>query len=251
MNFLRSAQTELRCGSKTEGESMKKRVFYTEFAYLFGILALAFGVTFMERANFGMSMVVAPAYVLHRYISLLPGMGWFTFGVAEYTLQLALVIALMIIMRKFKVSYLFSFVTAVWYGYLLDLIMWLIPPLAEDALGLRIVFFIAGELFCTLGVSLVFHTYIPPEAYELFVSELAKKTGKPTGTIKWIYDICSCIVAVALSFIFFGFGTFVGVNWGTALCAVINGFIIGWMCKVEDRYFEFKDGLKLRMFFEK
>ena len=158
---------------------MKKRGFYTELAYLFGIIALALGVTFMERANFGMSMVVAPAYVLHRYISLLPGMGWFTFGVAEYTLQLALVIALMLIMRKFRVSYLFSFVTAVWYGYLLDLIMWLIPPLSEDAWGLRIVFFIAGELFCTLGVSLVFHTYIPPEAYELFVSELDKKTGKP------------------------------------------------------------------------
>ena len=230
---------------------MKKHVFYTELAYLFGIISLTFGVTFMERADFGLSMVVAPAYVLHRYISLLPGMEWFTFGVAEYTLQLALVIVLMIIMRKFRISYLFSFITAVWYGYLLDLIMWLIPPLAADAWVLRIVFFIAGELFCTFGVSLVFHTYIPPEAYELFVSEISKKSGKPTGMVKWIYDITSCIVAVVLSFIFFGFGNFVGVKWGTVLCALINGVIIGWMCKIEDKIFDFKDGLKLRKFFEK
>ena len=43
---------------------MKKRLFYTELAYLFGILAIALGTAFMERADFGMSMVVAPAYVL-------------------------------------------------------------------------------------------------------------------------------------------------------------------------------------------
>ena len=231
--------------------NMKKPVFFTELAYVFGIISLAIGVTLMERANFGLSMVVAPAYVLHRKISLIPGMEWFTFGVAEYTLQLALVIALMIIVRKFRSSYLFSFVTAVIYGYILDLIMWLAPVIAPDAWVLRIVFFIAGELFCTLGVSLVFHTYIPPEAYELFVSEISKKFNKPTGRVKTVYDCSSCLAAIVLSFIFFGFGVFVGVNWGTALCALINGFIIGRMCKLEDRIFEFKDGLKLRKFFEK
>lgn len=230
---------------------LKKKIFYTELAYVLGILSLAVGVTFMERADFGLSMVVAPAYVLHRFISLLPGMGWFSFGVAEYTLQLVLVIALMIIMRKFRVSYLFSFVTAVIYGYILDLFMLLIPTLPQDAWALRTVFFIAGEVFCTLGVSLVFHTYIPPEAYELFVSEISKKLNKPTGRVKWVYDICSCLIGIALSFVFFGFGAFVGIGWGTVLCALINGFIIGWMCRLEDRLFCFKDGLKLRKFFEK
>ena len=230
---------------------MKKHTFYTEAAYAIGIVALAFGVTFMERADFGLSMVVAPAYVLHRYISLLPGMGWFSFGVAEYTLQLVLVIALMLIMRRFRVSYLFSFVTAVLYGYLLDFVMWFMPTADAGNIALRIVFFILGELFCTLGVSMVFHTYIPPEAYELFVSELSKKLDKPTGRVKWVYDIVSCLTAVALSFLFFGFGVFVGVNWGTALCALINGIIIGWMCRTEDRWFDFKDGTGLRKFFEK
>lgn len=229
----------------------KKPIFFTELAYVVGIISLALGVTFMERSDFGLSMVVAPAYVIHRFISSLPGMGWFSFGVAEYTLQLALVIVLMLIMRRFRWSYLFSFVTAVVYGYILDLIMWLVPAVAAENIALRVVFFVAGELFCTFGVSMVFHTYISPEAYELFVSELSKKLGKPTGGVKWVYDISSCVLAVALSFLFFGFGVFVGVKWGTILCALINGFIIGWMSKTEDRIFEFKDGLKLRKFFEK
>ena len=214
---------------------MKKRTFYTELAYVFGIISLVFGVTFMERA----------------YISTLPGMEWFSFGVAEYTLQLFLVIVLMIVVRKFRISYFFSFVTAVLYGYLLDLVMWLTPTVASENIALRIVFFVLGELFCTLGVSLVLHTYIPPEAYELFVAEVSKRFHLSTGRVKWVYDITSCIVAVALSFIFFGFGVFVGVKWGTVLCAVINGLIISAMIKWEDKIFDFKDGLKWRRFFEK
>ena len=42
-----------------------KRVFYTELAYAIGITVLALGTALMERADFGMSMVVAPAYLLH------------------------------------------------------------------------------------------------------------------------------------------------------------------------------------------
>ena len=230
---------------------MKKKTFYTELAYVFGIISLVLGVTFMERADFGMSMVVAPAYVLHRFISTLPGMRWFTFGAAEYSLQLLLVIVLMIVVRKFRISYFFSFVTAVIYGFILDFVMWLTPTISAENIALRIVFFVIGELFCTLGVSLVLHTYIPPEAYELFVSEIGKRSRLSTGTVKWIYDIVSCLVGIGLSFLFFGVGTFVGISWGTVVCALINGFIIGRMCKWEDKIFEFKDGLKLRKYFEK
>lgn len=230
---------------------MKKKTFYTELAYVFGIVSLVIGVTLMERADFGMSMVVAPAYVLHRFVSTLPGMAWFTFGVAEYTLQLCLVLALMLVVRKFRVSYFFSFVTAVLYGYLLDLVMWLTPVIAAENIALRIVFFVLGELFCTLGVSMVLHTYIPPEAYELFVAEVSKRFNKPTGRVKWIYDISSCVTAVALSFLFFGFGVFIGVKWGTVLCAAVNGPIISAMIKYEDKIFDFQDGLKWRKFFEK
>lgn len=230
---------------------MKKPIFFTEVAYVVGIISLAFGVTFMERADFGLSMVVAPAYVLHCFISQIPGMGWFTFGVAEYTVQLMLVLLLMLVLRKFRLSYFFSFVTAVVYGYILDLIMWLMPAVDADNLALRIVFFVLGDLFCMLGVSLVFHTYIPPEAYELFVSEYSKVSRFSTSAIKWTYDIVSCLVGIALSFIFFGLWQFVGISWGTVLCALVNGFIIGWMCKAEDKIFVFQDGLKLRKFFEK
>ena len=46
-----------------------KRKFYTEAAYLFGLILLAFGAAMMERADLGMSMVVAPAYLVYLKVS--------------------------------------------------------------------------------------------------------------------------------------------------------------------------------------
>ena len=42
-----------------------KRTFSTELAYVFGIVFVARGVVLMEKADFGVSMVVAPAYLLY------------------------------------------------------------------------------------------------------------------------------------------------------------------------------------------
>ncbi len=230
---------------------MKKKGFYTEVAYLIGIVGIALGVGFMERADFGLSMVVAPAYVLHRAVSAIPGFEFFTFGVAEYTLQAVLLILLAAVVRKFRLSYLFSFVTAVVYGYVLDLILLLMPQISAENYFLRILFFILGEFFCSVGVSMMFHTYISPEVYELFVSEVSKTYHLKTHKVKTVYDCVSCVVGIVLSFVFFGFGSFVGIGWGTVICALINGVIIGGMSKLEDRWFEFKDGLPLRKYFEK
>ena len=44
---------------------MKKKFFYREWAYVFGLIIMAFASAFSEKAGFGMSMVVAPAYILH------------------------------------------------------------------------------------------------------------------------------------------------------------------------------------------
>lgn len=55
-----------------------KRTFYTEAAYIIGLITLALGTAFMERANFGMSMVVAPVYLI--YLKVSDYLNWFSFG---------------------------------------------------------------------------------------------------------------------------------------------------------------------------
>lgn len=226
---------------------MKKKVFYTELSYVLGLLIMAFAAAFTEKADFGMSMVVAPAYILHlKLSSFLP---WFTFGVAEYAFQGLLVVATVLIMRKFKVSYLFSFVTAVLYGTLLDLAMTLIAPLPDSAFLVRVVWYVLGTVFCSVAVSLFFHTYISPEAYELIVKELSEKGRWNINKVKTFYDVFSVVLGIVLSFSFFGFGVFEGVKWGTVICAALNGFLIGRISKLFENVFEFKNRFPLERYF--
>ena len=226
-----------------------KRVFFSEVAYVIGIVILALGTAFMERADFGLSMVVAPAYLLHLKISQYIPV--FSFGMAEYSLQAVLLVILSLFMRKFKPMYLFSFVTAVLYGLTLDIAILLVGILPLIGLIGRIVCYFIGMLFCAIGVSLLFHTYIPPEAYELFVKEISAKSWVDINIIKTVYDCFSCFIGIVLSFAFFGLWHFEGVKIGTVICALINGFLIGKCSKMIESIFDFKDALNLRKRFEK
>ena len=221
-----------------------KKTFYSELAYLLGIAVLALGTAFMERADFGLSMVVAPAYLLHLRLSqVFPA---FTFGMAEYSFQAVLLLALSLLMRRFRITYLFSFVTAVFYGFTLDAAIALASGLPLAGLAGRLAFYLAGMLLCAAGVSLLFHTYIPPEAYELFVKELSARTGRDIHLVKTVYDCVSCAAGVALSFAFFGLWHFEGVKLGTIVCALVNGFLIGQCSHALETLFDFRDGLHLR-----
>lgn len=226
---------------------MKKR-FSAELAYLSGIVLLALGTAFMERADFGMSMVVAPAYILHLKLSR--SFAWFSFGMSEYLLQGVLILVISFIMRRFKKGYLFSFITAVVYGLILDGCIALVSPLPLGGIAGRCVWYVLGFLVCALAVALIFHTYIAPEAYELFVRELVEKTGADTGRVKTIYDCTSCIIGILLSFACFGFGHFEGVKLGTVLCALVNGWTIGKVSGFLEKKLEFFDALPLRRYFE-
>ena len=227
---------------------MKKKIFYTELAYVLALMIMAFAAAFTEKADFGMSMVVAPAYIIHLKVSqFLP---WFSFGVAEYCFQGVLVLLTVVILRRFKLSYLFSCVTAVIYGTLLDLAMGAISSLPDEAFAVRVIWYILGTVLCSLAVSLFFHTYLSPEAYELIVKELSEKFDFNINKVKTAYDIFSTVLGIVLSFCFFGFGVFEGVKLGTVICAFINGFLISRFTKLLEHCFVFENRLKIEKFFK-
>ena len=228
---------------------MEKRVFYTEVSYLLGLVIMAFGAAFTELSRLGMSMVVAPTYILHLKVSeYLP---WFTFGVAEYVVQAVIIALVTIILRKFKLSYLFSFVTALLYGTLLDGAMYLLSYLPAEHLAFRALWFVVGTVFCATAVSLFFHTYISPEAYELIVKELAGKFSWNINKVKTAYDCANTFLAVGMSFAFFGLGVLKGVGVGTIMCAIFNGFLIGKITFVLEKYFRFENKMPWENFFQR
>ena len=156
-----------------------------------------------------------------------------------------------LILRRFRVSYLFSFVTAVFYGVILDIVMLPAAYLPNDGFAPRAVLYVLGMAACSIGISLMFRTYISPEVYELFVKEIADKLHMEVHRFKQIYDISSALIGVALSFAFFGLWHFEGVKLGTILCALINGPMIGVISAWLDKHWEFYDAKNWRAFFAK
>ena len=221
---------------------MKKK-FYCEASYLMGLVLLAFGASLMTRADFGLSMIIAPAFIISEFFSFM------TFGMAEYLFQALLLILLVIFVRRFKFTYLLSFLTAVLYGMMLDGCLYLLAFLGEINIAVRIMFYLIGLFATSLGVAFMFHTYISAEVYELFVKEVTERFGWKLGAVKTIYDIMSFVLAVIMSFAFFGFGHFKGIGVGTLFCALVNGRLISTFGSLLEKRFDFVDHFPLRRYF--
>ena len=226
---------------------MKKKVLYTELAYMLAMVGLSLSVALMTRADFGVSMVVAPAYLL--YLKLNPILPFFTFGMAEYTLQAVLLLFTIVAVRKFRPYFLFSFVTAVLYGFLLDGWMLLVQRFTAEGFALRCLWYVLGLILGAASIAFFFKTYIAPEVYELLVKELSLKLNKPTHRVKTVYDCVSCAAAILLSFAFFGLWRFEGVKLGTVICALVNGWLIGRFTALYEKGVEFRDALPWRKYF--
>ena len=227
------------------GFYMKKPVFYTEIAYLLGTFLLAMGTAMVVFGNFGISMVVAPAYILHLKLSAV--WSWFTFGVAEYVLQGAVLLAIWVFLKGKPATCLLSFGLTLVYGVLLDGSLWLLGML-EGVLWLRVLIYLLGVLFCTAAISFLFRSYLPPAAYELMVLALQRRFGGSVSRWKTTYDCVSVLVAVILSFVLLG--ALEGVGVGTVICALIYGTLIAFFGKLWDRLWVFEDRFSFRNYLQ-
>ena len=70
------------------------KTFYTEAAYALGMILLSAGVACMIRADFGLSMVAAPAYLV--YLKLSDTVSFLSYGMTEYILQALILILKMV-----------------------------------------------------------------------------------------------------------------------------------------------------------
>ena len=102
---------------------MRKMKVSNEIVYLAGALVLSLATAMLTAADFGLSVIVSPAYLVSMKIPFL------TFGQAEYVVQGILFLVFCIAMRQIKPLYFGAFLSGVIYGFLLDLWRLLIPHL--------------------------------------------------------------------------------------------------------------------------
>lgn len=221
----------------------------SELLWLFGIIFVALGVAICSKADLGVSMIAAPAFVISEAIS--KHFSFFSVGVTEYVIQGLLLIILCIAVRRFKWKYLLAFAVAVIYGYTLDLFLFILKDLVFEAIWLRWVMLIIGDIITAFGVACFFRTYMPLQVYELFVAEVASVFSFKVTKTKLCFDLSLLICSVVLALTLFGdissfdwstitYASFHSIGLGTIVTTAINSPIIGLMGKVIDRLFEKK-----------
>lgn len=210
----------------------------SEIAYFAAIVLLSLAVAILSTADFGISMIVAPAYLLSLKA------GFLSFGQAEYVVQAIVFILLCIVLKRFRFVYFFSFGTCLIYGFVLDLwrkISFLNPtatPPGSMNLPLRIAMFVIGMILTSFSVALFFKTYLFPQVYDFFVKAVSCKYGIKLSRLKTIVDLSCLTASVIMTFAFFG--EIRGIGWGTLIMALLNGTVIGFFSKLLDKAFDFK-----------
>lgn len=222
--------------------SNRKRIGkLSELSYVLGIMLISLGVTFITKSDFGVSSIVAPAYILHLKMTSL-GHAWCTFGTAEYMLQGGLLVLMCIVVRRFKWKYLLSFLTSVIYGLILDGWFLIFGSEAFVTLGARIISLAVGVVISSAAIAFLFRTYFPQQVYELFVAEVVNRYDLKLSRFKLIFDLSMLAVAIVMTFAL-GVPLLSGIGLGTVICAILNSPLIGLCGRLYDRFLCFDAAL--------
>lgn len=226
---------------------MKKIKKTSELLWIFGIVFVALGVAVCSKANLGVSMIAAPAFVIYEYIA--PMWSGFSVGMTEYIIQGFMLCLLCLVIRKFHLRYLLAFAVAVIYGYMLNFFLFLMSGISFDATWLRWVMLFVGDLITAFGVACFFRTYMPLQVYELFVAELSAHFKWSINKTKATFDYTLLAISIALAVLLFGDVTsfdfttithtsFHSIGLGTLVTTLINSPLISLMGKGLDAIFE-------------
>ena len=211
-----------------------------EMAWFCGVLLCALGVVLCTKAGFGLSMIAAPAYILH--VRLRTVSSFFTQGVCEYLWQGALLVGMCLGVRRFRFRYLLAFATAVLSGLAIDGWLFLLGGNSVLAsMALRVTCFACGELLTTFAVALFFRTSWPLQIYELLVTEVSDRYHATVDRVKLINDIAMLIVSLVLAL---GLNRSLdGIGIGTLVITAVNAVLIGMFGRLLDRFFTFESRL--------
>lgn len=217
-------------------EKKKKLTKMNEAAWVIGILVCTLGVALCIKADFGVSMIAAPAVIFQIWLSKF--FPWFTNGMSEYLVQGIVLLIMCVAVRRFKARYLLSFGTAVLAGLALD--MWLAVlggNGAYDLMWLRIVSFVLGELTTSVAVAFYFRTSLPIQVHELAVCEIADRYSLNKNKVKLAFDIVMFVTSGVLALVLTG--GLNGFGIGTVIITFVNAPLIALSGKIIDRFCEF------------
>ena len=205
-------------------------IYRGELALLLAVAINSFGVVLMLYSGTGISAISSVPYA---FSCVFPKI---SLGTWTYIFQGLLVLALMILRKKFVVQYLFSFVVGFVFGELLDVHeLWI--NVLPTAIGWRIFYFIASYILICIGIAISNRCKMPIVPTDLFPSELSQITSVAYTKIKISFDVICLIVTAALTG--FGLGHIKGLGIGTVVAAFTMGKGVGIAGNWLDKHMDF------------
>lgn len=209
---------------------MKKIKMPGELALFTAVILNSLGIALMTKSNFGISSISSVPYVFSKAFSIL------SFGTWNYIFQTILIISLMILRKKFKFGYIFSFVMGLTFGKMIDvdeLWIYFLP----DSLTWHIIYFIISFFIIAFGICLSNNSMLPIIPTDTFPRDLSSIIKKPYKYIKTTFDICCLTTTIIISL--FILHKAVGVGVGTVICALTTGKIVSLIQSFLDKHVEF------------
>lgn len=204
-----------------------------ELSWIVGNILCAIGNCLLSKSAFGLSAIIAPAFIMNRHI------GFLSVGVCEYIIQGVLLTLCCILIGKFKVKFIATICNILFYGACFDIINYLLMPIQANTVVARIAVAAIGTVITSFAVALMLRTYIPPAAYEIFVREVAEAKGININKMKLWFDASMLLITAILMFTLLK-GFFVDIIGPmTVVSAFLNSVLIGFFGKILDKHCDF------------
>ena len=195
-----------------------------ELLLVIAMLLNSLAVTLMIKADFGISPISSIPYVLSVAFPAI------SLGTWNAVMQCFWLLLTMLIIRKFKPGYLFSFVLAFLFGFMLDgwtamMAGW---PLG---IGWRLIYYAVGFGFMATGIACFLLCGTPVLPYDAVPRAFVLEKGLSVRKARTGFEIISLIMSLTLSLLLLG--RVIGIGVGTVVSALFMGtlasLVTHWM----------------------
>ena len=172
----------------------------------------------MLHSGSGISAISSVPYAFSEVFPTL------TLGTWTYIFQGLLIAILMIMRKRFVISYLFSFVVGFFFGIMIDIHeMWI--TLLPTTLPLRILYFVISYFVISFGIAISNRCQMPIIPTDLFPREFSEITAIRYSRVKISFDVLCLLITACMTFAFLGHIRGLGI--GTIFAAFTMGKCIG------------------------
>lgn len=201
--------------------------------FVLGVAINSFGVAFITKSALGTSQISSVPYVLSLWQPSL------SFGMTTFLFNMLFILGqILLLKREFHPIQFLQIAVNVLFSGLIDVSMALLGFFQPETLPVRLISLVVGCVILAVGISIE----VAPDTLmvpgEGIVRAISQVSGRRFGTVKVYFDVTLIVIAVALSFLFFG--RLNGIGLGT----VVSALAVGKIVNIVDRHFPLLDYIR-------